>query len=202
MRIALIGATGQAGARILLELLDRGHEVTAIVRHPEKVPIRAGAVARRGDVLDRAALVKLLTGHDAVVSSVKFKDSDPPLLIQAVREAGVGRYVVVGGAGSLETAPGLREVDGPDFPPHVRPEALKGAQFLEQLRASELDWTFISPSRVFFAGERTGRFRLGTDQMLFDHNGKSRISFEDYAVALVDELEKPRHIRRRFTVGY
>ncbi len=202
MKIALIGATGQAGARVLAELLERGHEVTAIVRHPEKVPVCAGVVARRGDVLDRAALVELMVGHDAVVSSVKFKDSDPPLLIQAVREAGVRRYVVVGGAGSLETAPGLREVDGPEFPPHVRPEALKGAQFLEHLRASELDWTFISPSRVFFAGERTGSFRLGTDQMLFDHSGKSRISFEDYAVALVDELEKPRHIRRRFTVGY
>jgi uncharacterized protein len=202
MKIALIGASGQAGSRILAELLNRGHEVTAIVRHPEKVPQREGVLVQRGDVLDRPILVKLLKGHDAVVSSVKFKDSDPPLLIEAVREAGVSRYIVVGGAGSLGIAPGVREVDGPDFPPHVRPEALKGALFLDQLRASDLDWTFISPSRIFFAGERTGKFRLGTDQLLFDAQGKSSISFEDYAVALVDELEEPRHVRRRFTVGY
>jgi putative NADH-flavin reductase len=202
MKIALIGASGQAGSRILSELLNRGHEVTAIVRHPEKVPARKGVLVKRGDVLERAALVKLLEGHDAAVSSVKFKDSDPPLLIEAVGEAGVKRYIVVGGAGSLEIAPGVREVDGPGFPPHVRPEALKGALFLDQLGASDLDWTFISPSRIFVAGERTGKFRLGTDQLLFDTNGKSSISFEDYALALVDELEKPRHVRRRFTVGY
>lgn len=202
MKIALIGATGQAGSRILQELLNRGHQVTAIARHPDKVPAHAGVVAKQGDVLDRASLVTLLEGHDAAVSSVKFKDSDPPLLIQAVRQAGVGRYIVVGGAGSLELSPGLREVDSPNFPPHVRPEALKGADFLEQLRASDLDWTFISPSRIFFAGARTNRFRLGKDQLLVDQNGKSSISFEDYAVALVDELETPKHRRMRFTVGY
>jgi uncharacterized protein len=202
MKIALIGASGQAGSRILAELLSRDHTVTAIVRHAEKVPARSGVVVKKGDVLERASLVKLLEGHDAVVSSVKFKDSDPPLLIEAVRQAGVKRYIVVGGAGGLEIAPGVREVDGPNFPPHVRPEALKGVLFYEQLGASDLDWTFMSPSRMFVAGERTGKFRLGTDQLLVDSSGKSSISFEDYAVALVDELEEPRHLRRRFTVGY
>src|SRR5882757_1953806 len=133
MKVALIGASGQVGSRILGELLNRSHGVTAIVRHPEKVPAGAGVAVRKGDVFDRAGLVKLLAGHDAVVSSVKFKDSDPPSLIQAVREAGVKRYIVVGGAGSLEIAPGLCEVDGPNFPPHVRPEALRGADFLELL---------------------------------------------------------------------
>jgi putative NADH-flavin reductase len=202
MKVALIGASGQVGSRVLGELVDRGHPVTAIVRHPERVAVRAGITVRKGDVFDRTGLVKLLAGHDAVVSSVKFKDSDPPVLIQAVKEAGVKRYIVVGGAGSLEIAPGLREVDGPNFPPHVRPEALLGAHFLELLRCGDLDWTFMSPSRIFFAGERTGKFRLGADQLLVDANGKSSISFEDYALALVDELEKPRHLCRRFTVGY
>jgi putative NADH-flavin reductase len=166
------------------------------------VPAREGVTAHQVDANDGQALSALLRGADAVISSVKFKDTDPRGLIESVRRAGVKRYLVVGGAGSLEIAPGLREVDGPNFPALVRPEALKGAEFLEQLRASDLDWTFVSPSRIFFAGERTGVFRIGSDQLLVDAAGKSSISFEDYAVALVDELERPAHVRRRFTVGY
>jgi uncharacterized protein len=202
MIVALIGATGRAGSRILAELVRRGHEVRALVRHPENVPAQKGVTALQVDANDLVALSTGLTGAGAVISAVKFGDSDPRVLIGAVRQARVRRYLVVGGAGSLEIAPGLREVDGPNFPPHVRPEALKGAEFLEELRASDLDWTFLSPSRMFVAGERTGIFRLGGDQLLTDANGKSGISFEDYAVALVDELEQPKHLRRRFTVGY
>jgi uncharacterized protein len=202
MKIALIGATGNVGSRVLAELVRRGHSVLALVRHPEKVPVQPGVTAKQVDANDLKSLPALLTGADAVVSAVKFKDTDTAGLIQAVRQAGVKRYLVVGGAGSLFIAPNLREVDGPNFPPHVRPEALKGGDFLEQLRASDLDWTFLSPSRVFFAGERTGSFRRGTDDLLVDTAGKSSISFEDYAVALVDELEKPQNLRRRFTVGY
>jgi uncharacterized protein len=202
MKVALIGASGRAGSRILAELVRRGHEVRALVRHPENVAAAKGVTAQQVDANDLPALSTMLSGAAAVVSSVKFKDTDTRVLIEAVRRAGVKRYLVVGGAGSLEIAPGLREVDGPNFPPQVRPEALKGAEFLEQLRASDLDWTFLSPSRMFVAGERTGTFRLGGDQLLVDANGKSSISFEDYAVALVDELEHPQHLRRRFTVGY
>ncbi len=202
MKVALIGASGNAGSRILAELVRRGHQVLALVRHPEKVPALEGVVAVPAEANDVAALSNLLTGADAVVSSVKFKDTETQGLIEAVRRARVKRYLVVGGAGSLEVAPGLREVDSPGFPPHVRPEALKGAEFLDQLRRSDLDWTFLSPSRIFFAGTRTGKFRLGNDQLLFDKAGKSSISLEDYAIALVDELERPRHIRARFTVGY
>ena len=202
MIVALIGASGNAGSRILAELSRRGHEIRALLRHPDRVPAREGVTAHQVDANDGQALSALLRGADAVISSVKFKDTDPRGLIESVRRAGVKRYLVVGGAGSLEIAPGLREVDGPGFPPHVRPEALKGAEFLEQLRASDLDWTFVSPSRIFFAGERTGVFRIGSDQLLVDAAGKSSISFEDYAVALVDELERPAHVRRRFTVGY
>ncbi|MGA8096591.1 MAG: NAD(P)-dependent oxidoreductase [Steroidobacteraceae bacterium] len=202
MKVALIGASGNAGSRILAELVRRGHQVLALVRHPEKVPALEGVAAVPAEANDVAALSNLLTGADAVVSSVKFKDTETQGLIEAVRRARVKRYLVVGGAGSLEVAPGLREVDSPEFPPHVRPEALKGAEFLDQLRRSDLDWTFLSPSRIFFAGTRTGKFRLGNDQLLFDKAGKSSISLEDYAIALVDELERPRHIRARFTVGY
>jgi putative NADH-flavin reductase len=202
MRVALIGASGGAGSRILKELVARGHTVLALARHPEKIHALAGVEARAADTSDPVGLARLLKGSDAVVSSVKFKDFDGAALIGAVRSAGVRRYLVVGGAGSLEIAPGLLEMNSPKFPAHVKPEAEKGAHYLEQLRASDLDWTFLSPSRFFNPGERTGKFRLGTDQLLSDASGKSSISFEDYAVALVDELEQPRHVRARFTVGY
>jgi putative NADH-flavin reductase len=202
VRITLIGASGNAGSRILAELSRRGHTVLALARHPENIPQLDGVVAQQVDASGKNSLPKLLSGSDAVISAVKFQEVQPSGLIEAVRSAGVKRYLVVGGAGTLELEPGLREVDGPNFPPHVRPEALKGAEFLERLQASDLDWTFLSPSRIFYAGERTGKFRLGTDRLLFDGSGKSSISFEDYAIALVDELEHPKHIRMRFTVGY
>jgi putative NADH-flavin reductase len=203
MKIAVIGATGQAGSRIVTELLSRGHQVTGIVRNPEKVPARPDLVAARGDVFDVAGLTKLLQGHDAVVSSVHFTASDPEKLIAAVKAAAVGRYIVVGGAGSLEVAPGVRLFDAPGFPPEYLAEARKGGEFLALLqRETALDWTFLSPAASFFPGQRTGKFRLGTDQLLTAADGKSSISFEDYAVALVDELETPAHARRRFTVGY
>ncbi|MEI2417463.1 NAD(P)-dependent oxidoreductase [Orrella sp. JC864] len=201
-RIALIGASGQAGTRILKELSDRGHAVTAIARNPEKIAALPNVSAKAGDVADKDALAKLLAGHDAVVSAVRFADCDPRVLIDAVRAAGVKRYLVVGGAGSLEVAPGQRLIDQPDFPQAYRPEAGKGAEFLAVLKQEkELDWTFLSPSAEFVPGERTGKFRLGKDALLVGEQG-SRISFEDYAVALVDEIERPAHSRQRFTVGY
>ncbi|MFT4249053.1 MAG: NAD(P)-dependent oxidoreductase [Pseudomonas sp.] len=202
MNIVLLGATGNVGSRILAELLARGHTVSAIARDPDKLAARPGLRVLRGDANDRDSLPALLAGHDAAISAIKFKDSDPALLIEAVRHAGVPRYLVVGGAGSLWAAPGLRLVDSPDFPAQARPEALRGAEFLDRLKASDLDWSFLSPSKLIQPGTRTGSFRLGEDALLVDSDGNSRISFEDYAVALVDELEQPRHTRRRFTVGY
>jgi uncharacterized protein len=203
MKVALIGASGQAGSRLLAELSARGHAITAIARHPEKIAALPGVTAVKGDVDDKAGLVPLITGHDAVISSVHYTASDPALILQAVRESGVKRYFVVGGAGSLEVAPGVRLVDTPQFPAAYKAEATKGGEFLELLRttASDLDWTFLSPAAMFVAGERTGKFRLGKDQLL-THDKGSSISFEDYAIAAVDELEKPAHIRERFTVGY
>lgn len=202
MHVALIGASGNAGSRILTELIRRGHSVTAIARNPAKIPPHIGATAKAGDVFDQDGLAALLKGHDAVVSSVHFTASDPAKLLGAVRASAVKRYLVVGGAGSLEAAPGLKVIDTPGFPPAYKNEAAAGVAFLDLLRGeTELEWTFLSPSAMFVPGERTGKFRLGTDRLLVSDQG-SRISFEDYAVALVNELENPAHVRQRFTVGY
>lgn len=203
MKIALIGATGNVGSSLLTELLKRGHQVTGIARHPERLEPRQGVTARSGDVMDPAGLVPLLRGHDVVISSVRFLASDPRLLLEAVKKAGVKRLLVVGGAGSLEVAPGVQLLDTPNFPEVAKAEASAGREFLNVLRnEQDLDWTFLSPSALFAAGERTGRFRLGTDQLLVDAKGESKISFEDFAMAMIDELETPRHSRQRFTVGY
>ncbi|HVW55700.1 MAG TPA: NAD(P)-dependent oxidoreductase [Rhizobiaceae bacterium] len=202
MKVALIGASGNVGSRLLAELTRRGHSVTAIVRNPGKVAPGANVTTKKGDVYDRAGLADLLKGHDAVISAVHFTASDPKILIDAVRDSGVKRYLVVGGAGSLEVAPGKRLFETPDFPEAYKAEARAGGVFLDMLLPEkEIDWTFLSPSAVIAPGERTGKFRLGTDQLLTNEKG-STISFADYAVALVDELEKPAHSRRRFTVGY
>ena len=203
MKIAVIGASGNAGSRISAELARRGHSVTAIARNPEKIAAQANVTPTRGDVMDQAGLARLLAGHDAAISSVHFLASDPAKLIGAAKESKVGRYLVVGGAGSLEVAPGVRLVTTPGFPVAYKAEAEKGAAFLDLLRAeTELNWTVLSPSALFTAGERTGKFRLGIDQLLTAADGKSSISYEDFAVALADEIERPAHLRRRFTVGY
>lgn len=202
MKIALIGASGNAGSRILKELSDRGHAVTAIARTPDRIAALPGVTAVAGDLDQPDALTETLRGHDAVISSVHFAATDAARLIDVVRASGVTRYLVVGGAASLEVAPGQRLLDQPDFPEAYKVEATAGAAFLDRLRSVEdLDWTFLSPSAMFVPGERTGRFRLGTDQLLSNVQGSS-ISFEDYAIALADEIEQPRHIRQRFTVGY
>lgn len=202
MKIALIGASGNAGSRILTELAARGHQVTAIARNPEKIASGDNITAVKGDAGDQSGLAALLRGHDAVISSVHFSASDPQALIGAVRDSGVKRYLVVGGAGSLEIAPGQRLIDQPDFPAEYKNEASKGAVFLDTLRgADDLEWTFLSPSAMFVPGARTGTFRIGKDTLLANENGSS-ISFEDYAIAMADEIETPAHVRTRFTVGY
>jgi len=203
MQIAVTGASGQAGSRITAELARRGHAVTAIARNPDRIERHANVTAVKGAVFDQAGLARLWAGHDAAVSSVHFLASDPDKLIGAARDSRVGRYLVVGGAGSLEVAPGVRLVTTPGFPPQYKAEAEKGAAFLDLLRLQvDLNWTFLSPSALFVAGKRTGQFRLGTDQLLTAADGKSWISFEDFAVALADEIERPAHQKARFTVGY
>jgi putative NADH-flavin reductase len=203
MKIAVVGASGNAGSRIVAELSRRGHHVTAIARNPDKIAAQPQVTAVQGDAHDQAALTELLRGHDVAVSSIHFLASDPAKLIGAAKASGVGRYLVVGGAGSLEVGPGVRLVTTPGFPAQYKAEAEKGAAFLDLLTLEkDLNWTFLSPSALFTAGERTGKFRLGTDQLLTGSGGKSWISFEDFAVALADEIERPAHIRKRFTVGY
>jgi len=203
MNIALIAASGNAGSRILAELTSRGHQVTAIVRDPQKIPATPGVTVAAGDANHPDALAKALAGHDAVVSAAKFTHAQPENLLAAVRASGVKRYLVVGGAGSLTTPDGKLEKDGARFPAHVLPEASEGGRFLELLKASpDLEWTFLCPSRIFTPGTRTGKFRLGSEHLLFAEDGTSGISMEDYAIALVDELETGAHIRQRFTVGY
>ena len=203
-QVALLGITGRAGSRIATELLQRGHTVTGIARDASKATAQTGLTLQSADATRVDALVPLLRGHDVLVSATRFDGgSDAGTLIAAARQAGVQRLVVVGGAGSLEVAPGQALVDTAQFPAAYKPEALAGRAFLQVLRAEPaLDWTFLSPSALFEPGERTGTFRLGGDQLLADAAGNSRISMEDYAIALVDEIEVPRHARQRFTVGY
>lgn len=202
MKIALIGASGNSGSRILAELSNRGHHITAIARHPDKIEILPRVERIKGDLFNKEELASLLEGHDVVISAVHFIVSDARTLIDTVKSAHVKRYIVVGGAGSLETAPGVMFINDPKFPQMAKEEALAGLHFLELLKAEpELEWSFLSPSALFFAGERTGKFRLGKDKLLTTEKG-SNISFEDYAVALVDEVENPVYSRQRFTVGY
>jgi putative NADH-flavin reductase len=203
MKIALIGATGNVGSRLLEEALQRGHQVSAIARKASALPARNHLVSHDIDVHNGAALASVLRGHDAVISSARFLSVSAADVLGPLRQADVKRLLVVGGAGSLEVAPGAALVDTPQFPAEYKAEASAGRDFLNVLRQQQdLDWSFLSPSALFVPGQRTGVFRLGQDQLLSSAEGKSWISMEDYAIALLDELEQPQHVRRRFTVGY
>jgi len=205
MKVALLGATGNVGTRVIKELVSRGHQVTALARKVDAVAAQPGVTAKAVDASDTNALAAALRGHDAVISALRFATSDADGLIKAVRASGVKRYLVVGGAGTL-TPPGsdTNLIDSGKIPEAWMPEVGGGARFLGKLKAEpeDLDWTFLSPSAMFGPGERTGKFRLAKDELLTDADGKSHISYEDYAIALVDEIEQPAHVRQRFTVGY
>lgn len=212
MRIAIVGATGYVGSNVVDEALERGHEVTALVRNPGRLRgharLRAGAV----DVHDPAAVARAVAGHEAVVSAFSPGHEERELrrrhlegfrsLLGAVKQAGVPRLLVVGGAGSLEVAPGVELLDTEGFPAAYRETALATRDVLLLLREeAALDWTFLSPPAELVPGPRTGRYRLGGDALLVDAEGRSRITLPDYAAAMIDELERPRHPRRRFTVA-
>ncbi len=213
MKIALIGATGFVGSAILQEALQRGHEVTAIAQHLEKIKPHPKVRPHKADVQKRDEVTQSVVGHDAVISAFNPGWSNPDIynqqvkgarsIINGVKEAGVKRLLFVGGAGSLEVKPGIQSVDLPEFPAEYKQGALATREALNMLRKeASLEWTFLSPSADLSPGQRTGQFRLGTDQLLTNAQGESRISVEDYAMAMIDEVEKPKHIRRRFTVGY
>jgi putative NADH-flavin reductase len=203
MKVALIGITGHVGSRLATELLRRGHKITGIARHPGNETAPPGLVILQGDATVKSKLAPLLISHDVVISASRFQTSDPGILINAVKEAKVRRLLVVGGAATLQAAQGIRLIDAPGFPEAYRAEALAGVHFLDALyNEKDLEWTFLSPSAEFVPGERTGKFRLGADQLLTDSHGRSWISMEDYAIAMVDEMEQSKHLRQRFTVGY
>jgi hypothetical protein len=203
MKIALIGATGNVGRRLAAEAVRRGHSVTAIARDPSKVEAAEGVTALQGDLADPEDMAGRLRDHDVAILSVRFQGLDFDKVLDAFKACGVPRLMVVGGAASLEVAPGQALLDTPDFPDFIKPEASPARAALERLRREpDIDWTLLAPSVFFGPGERTGRFRLGTDALLSDAQGKSHISYEDYAIALLDEIEQPRHRRARFTVGY
>jgi uncharacterized protein len=216
MKIALIGATGFVGAALLEELLQRGHTVSALVRDPAKLAPRAGLVAVAADAYDAAQLAQASEGHDALLSAFNPGWQHPQLyqrfidgsraIVAAAKRSHVPRLVVIGGAGSLQVAPGVQLVDTPAFKTAVPPEVVPGAQAardaLTEVRAeTTLDWTFVSPPALLQPGQRSGRYRVGGDDLLMDGDHPAGISVQDFAVAVVDELEAPRHQRQRFTVA-
>ena len=202
-KIAIIGATGRAGSQLLEEALRRGHSVTAIARNTDKLAVRPGVSVKQVDALDAEALQQAISGSDVVISAAHFATLPAEAVINPVKKAGVKRLLVVGGAGSLLLSGGSRVIDSPGFPEEYKAEASAGSVFLDTLRQEkDLDWTFLSPSAEFVETARTGKFRLGQDELLVSSEGRSWISFADFAIALIDEVETPKHSRQRFTVGY
>ena len=208
MKLVLFGASGMIGSRLLAEALRRGHSVTVVVRDPKKFSAPPGAVSVvSGDVTDAASVAVAAKGHDAVLSAVggtvEVVKAAPRPLLDGLTKAGVKRLLIVGGAGSLEVAPGVQLLATPEFPAAWKGYALAHDEALQTFRKNaSIDWSYLSPAAFISPGERTGKFRLGGDQLLTDAKGESRISAEDYAIAFLDEVEKPKHIRRRFTLAY
>jgi uncharacterized protein len=216
MKVVLYAATGRAGRCILDELVSRRHQVTAVARNPDKLPETVKHV--RDDLSDVERVAEIISGADAVVSAYGPPRDDPRFtvttdytdqlvgvaerLIAAVRKAGVSRLIVVGGAGSLEFSPGVTVLKSGHWPAPFVPIATSHMKAFAALLASDINWTYFSPQIQIEPGVRTGKFRLGGDSLIRDEQGQSRISFKDYAVALVDELEKPAHERSRFTIAY
>ena len=203
MNIVLAGATGNIGSRVLDEALRRGHRVTGLSRDPAKLAAREGLQAKKASTTEVTAFADALRGHDAAILSVKWNENDVHRVLDALRKAGVKRCLFVVGAGSLLRSDGRTHFDHMAEkgiqPPTSKPAALALA---EVQKVTDLDWTAISPPASIQPGERTGKFRLGRDHLLEDDKGKSEISREDFAIAILDEIEKPKHIRQRFTAAY
>jgi putative NADH-flavin reductase len=213
MNIALIGATGFVGSKVVAEALHRGHQVTAIVRNAAKLAPQDKLRVVVADATDAASLADAIKGHDALVSAFNGPRGNPEFAqvylkgaraaIDGAKRAGLNRLVWVGGAGSLYVAPGVQLVDTPQFPAEYRVEARAARDALNAFRDEKaLAWTFVSPAPILTPGLRTGRFRLGGDEVLMDGDKPGQISVEDLAVAIVDELEKSAHVRQRFTLAY
>ncbi|AMJ56026.1 MULTISPECIES: NAD(P)-dependent oxidoreductase [Stenotrophomonas] len=216
MKVALIGATGFVGKALLEELLARGHEVTALARDPAKLQPRPHLQVVKADVLDADEVRAAVAGADTVISAYNAGWANPDLyneflrgtraIVAGTKAAGVKRYIVIGGAGSLYAPDGTQLVDSPNFPPAIYPGASAARDALTELRnETSLAWTQLSPPVAFHPGsptERTGKYRVGTDTPLSTGEGPGTISAADLAVAVVDELEAPQHIGKRFTVAW
>lgn len=213
MKLALIGGTGFVGSALLEEALRRGHAVTALARQPAKYAPRPGLTVQQADAQDAAQVATAVAGHDAVLSAYNPGWSTPQLreeflrgtraILAGVREARVKRLLMVGGAGSLYVAPGVQLVDTAGFPAEWKEGALGAREALELIRQEhELEWTFVSPPVFLQPGERRGTYRVGGDEVLMDGERPAGISVADLAVAVLDEVERPQHLRRRFTVAY
>ena len=210
MKVALYGATGNSGSRILTELVSRGHQVIAIVRNPAKLPQPApGVLIKQDDLSDPKKIAAAVDGAEAVISAYAPPQDDVDAIVgvtqrqvEALNHGSKVRLIVVGGAGGLNVAPGVTLIDSGYLPEPVLPIAKAHSKALNVLRASTIDWTYLAPAAYFEPGTLTGKFRLGTDELIANERQESRISMEDYAIALVDELEKPQHRRQRFSIGY
>lgn len=211
MKIALIGGTGFVGQAVLAELLRRGHAVTALARDTAKYAGREGVTAVKADALDARQVADAVAGHDAVVDAYNPGWTEPEIhdlflkgtdaILDGVQAAGVKRVLVVGGAGSLQVAPGLQLVDTPEFPAAYKQGALAAREALNRIRGrSALEWTFLSPPAHLAPGERSGRYQVGADELPMVDGQPAGISVADLAVAIVDEIETPKHLRKRFTV--
>lgn len=212
MKIALIGATGFIGTEVRKELIARGHQVTALVRNPGNLSAERGLTVVVADALDASQVAKAVAGSDAVVSAYNPGWSEPKIydlflqgtraILEGVKASGVKRVLVVGGAGSLFVAPGVQLVDTPSFPAEYKQGALAAREALNQIKLeTSLDWTFLSPPALMAPGERTGRYRVGGDAVLMDGDHPAGGSVADLAVAIVDEMERPQHVKVRFTVA-
>ena len=214
-KIALIGASGLVGSAILKESLQRGHTVTAIVRNPDKIKLTdPNLLIKKGDVLSEQSVPELISGADVVISAYNPGWTNPNIaeettraynsIIGGVKKAKIPRLLIVGGAGSLYVAPEKRVMDSGLIPESFMPaiEALAGVFYGLQKEEKEIDWAFFSPAGNISPGERTGKFRMGKDNLIVDPKGESHISVEDYAVAMLNEVEAPEHHRERFTIGY
>lgn len=213
--VVLIGASGFVGTAILNELLSRGHKVTAVVRNPEKINVSSSNLdIVKTDVSDTNVMVEICKGKDAIISAYNPSWRNPdiyeetlrnyPLILEAAKQSGTKRLLCVGGAGTLFCAPGLRVVDSGAIPDAIMDGVKSLGEFYLNTLMNEktIDWIFFSPAGTLESGKRTGKFRLGKDDLIVDKNGISHISVEDYAVAMVDELENPKHHYERFTIGY
>ncbi len=204
MKVAVLGASGKGGSEITKELVSRGHEVVAIGRNAETLPSGEGITQRPGDASNADELAGLIKGVDAVISAIHF-DVPSATLLSAVKKASVDRLLVMGGAASLNNADGVMLYDAEGFPDFLKPIVKPAIDFLDELRKEEgTDWTFLSPAMNIFEGERKGpgSFRLGKDELVVDEKGESNISYADFAIAMVDELENHDHSRSRFTLAY